>query len=105
MPSPPPGHEPGLETRLLRAWPWALALGTLLPLLIAGLIWLGAPATPGSAEYKRLLLAWFTLIGLSIFYWTMLLTVAAGCWVVKVMKGPVLESDAYPLPERDRFAA
>jgi hypothetical protein len=105
MSCPPPAAKPGLESRLLRAWPWALLAGTLLPLLIAGLIdWL-FPDPPSPAEHKQQLLAWFTLIGALAFYWSLVLTVAAGCWVVKVMKGPVRELDPYPLPERDRLRA
>lgn len=105
MQDPHPSHRPGLETRLLRAWPWALLAGTLLPLLLAALIGWSFPAPPSLAEHKQQLLAWFTLAGAVIFYWTMVFTVAAGCWVIRVMKGPVREADGYPLPQPDRFAA
>jgi hypothetical protein len=105
MSSLPPGHQPGLETRLLRAWPWGLLGGTLLPLLIAGLIGALFPDPPSAAEHKQQLLAWFTLIGAVACYWSLMLTVAAGCWVVRVMKGPVRELDPYPLPERNRLRA
>ncbi len=46
-----------------------------------------------------MLLLWdFTMIGVVVFFWTMVLTVAVGCLIVKVMKGPTYAADAYPLP-------
>lgn len=99
-----PGHQPGWETRLLRAWPWAVAVGTVLPLLLAAVLREGYPDVPSVDEHKRLLQALYALTGGVVFYWTAVLTVAAGCWIVRVMKGPVRGGpDPYPLPERDRF--
>ncbi|WP_037412785.1 hypothetical protein [Silanimonas lenta] len=104
MAAPPPGNEPGLEARLIRAWPWALLGGSVLPALIALLIAALAPDAPSAEEEKRLWIAWFTLAGAVVFYWTMVFTIAIGCWVVRVMKGPVREGrDPYPMPEQDRF--
>ena len=104
MAAPPPGHEPGLETRLLRAWPWTLLGGTVLPAVLALIIGAMAPDIPSVDDEKRLWIAWFTLAGAVVFYWTMMFTVAAGCWVVRVMKGPVREGvDPYPLPKQDHF--
>ncbi len=102
-PLPHPDHAPGLETALLRRWPLALALGSLLPSLLAGLIWALGPDAAGVIASKPQLLAWFTLIGAVVFYWSMLMTVAIGCIVVKIMKGPVRSADAYPLPKPDRI--
>ncbi len=103
MPKPLPGNEPGLETQLLRAWPWFLAAGTLLPLLVAAIIWGLFPANPTYEEHKQQLQAWFVLAGAAASYWTFVPTLAAGCWVVRVMKGPIIESDGYPLPKKDLF--
>lgn len=103
MITPKPGHEPGLETRLLAAWRWFVLAGTVLPLLLAALLRWGYPEIPSVEEHKHLLQAWFALIGAVVFYWTMVLTLACGCWIVRVMKGPVREGDAYPLPKQDLF--
>ena len=54
MAAPPPGNEPGLEARLIRAWPWALLGGSVLPALIALLIAALAPDAPSAEEEKRL---------------------------------------------------
>ena len=101
----PPRHEPpGLETRLLRAWPWALAFGTVLPALVALAIGLAFPEAGGHEALKKQWIAWYVLAGAVVFYWTAVPTVAIGCWIVRVMKGPVREcDDAYPLPRRDLF--
>ena len=104
-PAPHPDHAPGLETALLRRWPLALAAGTLLPVLLAAVIWALGPAWASLLDSKSQLLTWFTLIGMVVFYWTMAFTVAAGCIVVKVMKGPVKTADGYPLPSPDRLRA
>jgi RsiW-degrading membrane proteinase PrsW (M82 family) len=103
MPSHTPGNEPGLETRLLRAWPFFLGVGTVLPMLVAAAIWLAFPDPPSYAEHKQQMQAWYVLAGVTVFYWTFVPTLGAGCWVVRVMKGPVVESDGYPLPKKDLF--
>jgi hypothetical protein len=41
-------------------------------------------------------------IGAGILLWTLVVTVAIGCVVVMVMKGPVQTADSYPVPDRDR---
>lgn len=106
MPRLPPSHAPGLETRLLKAWPWFLLAGTVFPLLVATLIGVLAPDVPTIDEQKRLWQAWFALAGLVVFYWTMVATLGIGCLIVRVMKGPVREGgDPYPLPVPDRFEA
>ncbi len=93
----------GLETRLLKAWPWVVFGGTVVPALAALLLFAMFPEIPTMDEGKRLLQAWFALIGWVVFYWTMVMTLGIGCWIVRVMKGPVHESDSYPLPKPDLF--
>jgi hypothetical protein len=73
--------------------------GTLLPL---GLAWLNrAVATPVSesgAGAGALLLWDYTMFGVVVLHWTLVLTVGLGCFIVRVMKGPAYVADAYPLP-------
>ena len=47
----------------------------------------------------------FALIGLGIFHLTMVVTVAIGCVVVMIMKGPQYTSDSYELQDADKPAA
>jgi hypothetical protein len=44
----------------------------------------------------------YTMIGLVSFHWTLVATVAIGCFIVRVMKGPAYVADAYRLPHEDR---
>lgn len=92
---------PGLEQRIWRRLPAILLWGTLLPLALAGLnralAW--AITTPGGG--KKALLLWdYTMFGVVVLHWSLVLTVALGCFIVRVMKGPAYVADAYPLPDR-----
>jgi hypothetical protein len=97
-----PGHvrvAPGLEQAIWRRLPAVLAWGSLLPVLVAGLLhWLASDAAAGSGD-SSLLLWDFRLIGVVVFHWTLVGTVALGCVIVRVMKGPGYVADAYPRPE------
>ena len=43
----------------------------------------------------------YSLVGVVVFHWTLVLTVAIGCIVVMVMKGPAYVADPYPPPGRE----
>jgi len=91
--------SPGLEHRIWRRLPAVLLWGTLLPLLLAGLNHLLAPATPASGAADGALLQWdFTMLGVIVLNWTWVLTLGLGCFIVRVMKGPAYVADAYPMP-------
>jgi len=81
--------------------PALLTAATLGPLL-AALLWRwGAPGGADPSRYKSLLLMDYTMIGVVVLSWTLLLTLALGCRIVMIMKGPPKSADAYPLPDRD----
>jgi uncharacterized Tic20 family protein len=42
------------------------------------------------------------VIGLVVLHWTLVFTVAIGCVIVWLMKGPAYVADAYPPPEREQ---
>ena len=44
----------------------------------------------------------YTLIGAAIFHVTMVVTVALGCLIVMIMKGPQYTSDSYPVQDAER---
>lgn len=96
-----PGFQrsaPGLEHRLWRRLPAILLWGTLLPLALALLNHAFAPATADSGAESSALLLWdFAMFGLVVLHWTLVLTLALGCFIVRVMKGPAYVADAYPL--------
>jgi len=92
---------PGWERVLWRRLPALLLWGTLLPLLIAvARRWLSSMSASPVAE-SALMLGDFQLIGWVVLHWTLVLTLALGCLIVIVMKGPAYVADAYPPADRD----
>ena len=51
-----------------------------------------------AGDQRELLLRIYSRIGLVVLHWTRVLTVALGCIVVMVMKGPGFVAGAYPPP-------
>jgi hypothetical protein len=98
----PPSSSAGLEHKVWRKLPAIFAWGTLLPLLLAlaNRFFSGASSMPKRNLENGLLLFDYTMIGLVSFHWTMVFTVAIGCLIVRVMKGPAYVADAYPLPPK-----
>ena len=94
----------GLERRILHLLPRILWLGTALSALLAGLMRL-LPWSGSEVEVAtRITTVDIYLIGVVIFHWTAVLTVAIGAFIVLVMKGPAYVADAYPLNDADRPA-
>jgi hypothetical protein len=99
-----PGYQrsaPGLEWVLWKRLPAILAWGTAVPLALALLVWLNAPAAGADAGQPGPMLLIYQLLGLVVLNWTLVLTVAIGCLIVLVMKGPAYVADAYPPPGRE----
>ena len=91
---------PGMEHLIGRRLPAILLWGTLLPLVLAGANRALAPTAAQSGHYDAALLLWdFKMFGVVVLHWTLVLTVALGCFIVRVMKGPAYVADAYPLPD------
>ncbi len=92
----------GLEWRLFRKLPRLAVLGLLA--LVA--LWGVSALWPFDGDPQRVARALrtfhYTLIGMAIFHVTMVLTVAIGCVVVMIMKGPQYTSDSYPVQDADR---
>lgn len=90
---------PGWEHAIWRRLPGILLWGTVLPLLLSIANRALTPSGPTSAGEERALLLWdFMMFGVVALHWTLVLTVALGCFIVRVMKGPAYVADAYPLP-------
>jgi len=97
-------EPPGLERRILRKLPMALLGSTAVPLLLSfGGRWF-PPEGTRQELYKYTSSVDIFAISLGLTLWTAAFTVAIGCVVVVVMKGPAYVADAYPMdgrPERD----
>ena len=99
-----PGHrrEPaGLEWRLLRRLPVMLLGGTVVPVLfgIASRLW--PPTGAPSALAAHFQFVDIVAIALIVTAWTAALTIAVGCCVVVVMKGPAYVADRYDLSDAE----
>jgi hypothetical protein len=93
---------PGLEHRIWRRLPAILLWGTLAPLLLAAVNHALAPERESTGPSDPTLLLWdYTLFGFIILHWTLVLTLALGCFIVRVMKGPAYVADAYPMPAEE----
>ena len=94
---------PGLETRLLRRLPLIVLLGSLVPLALSVIVRL-LPPQPGVDAAKHIKTVDIFAIASELTFLTAMLTVAIGCIVVHVMKGPAYVWDAYPVEHSDKPA-
>ena len=101
-------HEPvhrypaGLEWALFKKLPLLTAAG----FAAIGLLWAVAQAWPWDGDVRTVALTIekfeFALIGTAIFHVTMMVTLAIGCVVVLIMKGPRYSADSYPVEDSER---
>ena len=92
----------GFELRVLRLLPNALLAGTVLPAGMAGLArWLFSQGTASEIAHNIQTFD-FVMIGLVIFVWSATLTVAIGCVIVWLMKGPAYVADGYEVSHSDK---
>ncbi len=94
-------EPPGLEMAILRKLPLVLLIGTLIPVAMAVLV--RVIAHPAGADIdKRILSVDIFAIATALTFWTAVFTVAIGCFVVLVLKGPAYVADAYPINDSPR---
>ena len=97
-------YPPGLEWTLFKKLPLLTGAG----FLVLGLIFLAVYLWPWQGSqtevYQFQQRINFALIGAAIFHLTMMITVAIGCVVVLIMKGPRYSADSYPVQDADRPA-
>ncbi len=83
----------GLEWEIWKKLRLIWVTGTVLPLLASG----GAFVLDG-LEYTRSVEQFFyVMVGLVILHWALVLTLAIGCVIVMLMKGPAYVADAYSM--------
>jgi len=94
-------EPPGLEWRIWKKLPLFLLGGTAVPLFAYTYAHLFPD--PGSEPLEKYLSLVGILVTASIItVWTAVFTVAIGCFVVRVMKGPAYVADEYPLSDAER---
>lgn len=92
---------PGWEWTLWRRLPAILLWGTLLPAAYGLWQWLAVPADALAADQRTALLTVYRVTGVIVLHWTGVFTLALGCFIVRVMKGPAYVADRYPPLARD----
>ena len=96
-----PTTPAGLEWKILKRLPMITLGGTLLPAVALAAVWLTQVAEPTAAQQRDFWQLAYMVLGLVILHWTLVVTVAIGCVIVWVMKGPAYVADAYPLSHSD----
>lgn len=94
-------EPPGLERRILRQLPRALLIGTLIPVSLSVLIRVLPPSDDVDPDKAILNVDIFSFATVLTF-WMAVFTVAIGCVVVIIMKGPGYVADAYPVAHANR---
>jgi hypothetical protein len=91
----------GLEWRLWRKLPLIFLVGTAIPLVAA--VALHVLTNPESAAQTRWLQTMdYVAAGVVVFHWTAVFTVAIGCVVVMLMKGPGYVADGMDVSHSDQ---
>ena len=95
-------EDAGLEWWLWRKLPLLAVLAVALPLGILGLLHLFHLGDTREATLRLLQMAKFVCWGVLFFHASLLVTVAIGCIVVMIMKGPGYTADSYSVSHSDR---
>ena len=99
-----PGFErspAGFEWALVRRLPRIALAGIVAPLLCLLAARLAVAWANDDAAAKLATTFEIALASVVILYWTIVFTVALGCVIVMIAKGPAYVADAYPLPDAD----
>ena len=87
---------------MLRLMPTMCVAGTLLPALASVLARLVMAGSNEAELIRRLQMFDFLMIGLVLFIWSLVMTLAIGCVIVWLMKGPAYVADGYELSHSDK---
>lgn len=92
----------GLEWTLWKKLPLITLAGTFLPLAVLALVCSMHGDSPDPSTARWLLKMTYVVVGIILFHWSMVITVAIGCFIVMAMKGPGYVADGYLLPHSDQ---
>ncbi|NVO06976.1 MAG: hypothetical protein HXX19_14095 [Rhodoferax sp.] len=91
----------GLEWKLWRKLPLILLVGTALPLAAAIALHMATDQS-NDADARWLQTMDYVVAGVVVFHWTAVFTIAIGCVVVMLMKGPGYVADALEVSHSDK---
>ena len=92
---------PGREVQILRRLPLVTIVGTLAVLALPVIVRLW-PGQPGADTAKHIRSVDIFAIATEITLLVAVLTIAIGCVVVHIMKGPAYVADSLPVSHADR---
>lgn len=85
----------GLEWVLWRRLPFIVLVGVSVPSAVALTAWLLSLSEVDAATQRDLTQWVYMMVGLIILHLTLVLTLAIGCVIVMLMKGPAYVADPY----------
>ncbi len=91
----------GLEWQIFKKLPLALLASTVIPVLMSLLVRFYPTSKDIDAQIKIEQSVDIFAVAVGITLWTAVFTVAIGCIVVIVMKGPRYTADSYNLQDRN----
>ena len=89
----------GLEWQIWKRLHIILAVGTVLPLLASAGTYVLDGLAPATQSARAVQQFFYVMVGIVVLHWTLVLTLAIGCVIVMLMKGPAYVADAYPMEE------
>ena len=95
---------PGREVDILRKLPLVTLVGSAITAANSIIVRL-LPGSAGTDAAKHVMTVDIFTIASTITFWVAMGTIAIGCVVVHVMKGPAYVADAYAVEHADRPAA
>jgi hypothetical protein len=94
-------REPaGLERAIMARLPMLVAAGTAIPILCYLIAPLLPPADIDASQHLTIVGIYAIAVVLTV--WTAAFTVAIGCLIVMIMKGPAYVADRYDLSDADQ---
>jgi len=89
----------GLEWQIWKKLHIILTVGTALPLLASAGAYVLDGLEPATQNARAVEQFFYVMLGLIMLHWTLVLTLAIGCVIVMLMKGPAYVADAYEMEE------
>ena len=99
-----PGYrraQSGFEWVLFKRLPWIALVGTILAVAVPAVAWLALHDTVDPLSDHVFMRLVYIMVGAVVVHWAAVVTLAIGCVIIMVMKGPAYVADAYPLGDRD----
>ncbi len=95
----------GLEWQIWKRLHIILAVGTLLPLLVSAVVYVLDGLEPVTQSAKAVEQFFYVMVGLVVLNWSLALTLAIGCVIIMLMKGPAFVADAYVMEQHTKDQA